>query len=503
MRSGILAAASFILAIATVGAYSSPARAASGLMKVKHLIYIMMENRTFDNQLGALPYAPGTPYHQCVTNQQKLHDHLCVDSLTCTADSNGNLNCANYNLNDQGEEIHAFDDPRICDASGLDHGWGAVHAEVNWEHPGDTFFSTPMDGFVRQNESDNPNQNVDYDTIGFSSWKEMPFYYALAEEFGIDDRYHVSVLGPTLPNRLYYMAATSFGHTTTGEAVPPFPAGYQPLSGTLLDLMEKRGVTWTNYYSDIPSSAYLRPYFSSHIEQISQLAADLDSDHFADVVYIDPNFGIIPPGPESDGSPPNNIRLAEYFVQQNISLIRNSQYWKDSIIFVNYDDPGGCYDHVPPPHVPQYGARTPDGIYPGQCEDLSNPPASTFPGGGANCSQSMSDAASTCPGFTPTGPYPKSCPAFDQYGPRCPFFAVSPFSKPHYVSHTLSDHTSLVALVEERFMTPHARGPHPALTLRDAKAKIPLDMFDFKHSPSLNATIPTAPPPSSSDDGCN
>ena len=99
-----------------------------------------------------------------------------------------------------------------------------------------------------------------------------------------------------------------------------------------------------------------------------------------------------------------------------------------------------------PPAAPQGGARTPDGVYPGQCEDLSNPPASLQPGGGAECATnpisqtdtSVLDAEALCPQMkaNPTGPYPKQCAAFDQLGVRVPLIAVSPFSKPAYVSHT-------------------------------------------------------------------
>ena len=56
--------------------------------------------------------------------------------------------------------------------------------------------------------------------------------------------------------------------------------------------------------------------------------------------------------------------------------------------FFTYDEHGGFYDHVTPPPAPQGGALTPDGIAPGQCADLSNPPASAQPGGGANCNHS-------------------------------------------------------------------------------------------------------------------
>jgi phospholipase C len=80
---------------------------------------------------------------------------------------------------------------------------------------------------------------------------------------------------------------------------------------------------------------------------------------------------------------------------------------------------------------------------------------------------------------------------------------VSPFAKQHYVSHTLGDHTSLVALVEKRFMN-HGGGSqqYPSLTLRDANASTLEDLFDFDQAPSRNATIPPAPPSSPADEGC-
>src|SRR5262245_12144018 len=235
---------------------------------------------------------------------------------------------------------------------------------------------------------------------------------------------------------------------------------------------------------------------SAHLSRISQFASDLAAGRMADVTYIDPDYGILRPATESDESPPNSIRKGQYFVAQNVATIRNSKFWKDTIIFITYDEHGGCYDHVPPPHVRQRSKDTPDGIAPGQCADLSDPPASEEPGAGVNCSESMDDAASTCPGFTPNGPYPAGCPNFDQYGFRVPFIVVSPFAKPHYVSHTLGDHTSLVALVEKRFMNRGRGRGYQSLTRRDADADTLEDLFDFDRSPSLNARIPTAPPAS-------
>jgi phosphoesterase family protein len=142
-------------------------------------------------------------------------------------------------------------------------------------------------------------------------------------------------------------------------------------------------------------------------------------------------------------------------------------------------------------------ASTPDGIAPGQCADLSNPPASKQPGGGAECSSnpvsssdtSVADAERLCPQLAtdPTGPYPTGCANFDLLGIRVPFIAVSPFSKPHYVSHTIGDHTSLLALIERRFLTLNGVTVH--LTARDTNANSLEDLFDFDHSPSLTTPV--------------
>jgi len=112
-----------------------------------------------------------------------------------------------------------------------------------------------------------------------------------------------------------------------------------------------------------------------------------------------------------------------------------------------------------------------------------------MPGGGANCNHSKTvDAPGLCPAFTPTGPYPANCATFNQLGFRLPFVAVSPFAKPQYVSHTIGSHTSLLAFIEKRFAL-------PSLAARDANSNDLEDLFDFDTSPSVNATVGTAPQP--------
>ncbi len=154
-----------------------------------------------------------------------------------------------------------------------------------------------------------------------------------------------------------------------------------------------------------------------------------------------------------------------------------------------------------PPRASQGGQRTPDGIVPGLCADLSNPPGSQQPGGGANCTLSLNIEKDFCAAFAanPTGPFPDECASFDQLGFRVPFIAISPFSKPHYVSHTVGDHTSLLAFIEKRFLSVGDEGDDDEgrqhLTRRDQHANTLEDMFDFEHSPSLNTPVGVAQPP--------
>jgi hypothetical protein len=111
-------------------------------------------------------------------------------------------------------------------------------------------------------------------------------------------------------------------------------------------------------------------------------------------------------------------------------------------------------------------------------------------------------AAAICPGFTPTGPYPAFCANFDQLGFRVPFVAVSPFSRPRYVSHQVADHTSMLAFIEKRFLA-DGEGENEDedgdgrlhLTRRDQNASTLEDLFDFERAPSAKAPVPrpTAP----------
>jgi len=518
----------------------STARADGDLTRVNHIIVVMQENHSFDNYFGALAYTPGGPYHNPGFQRDgdgdggddgcRNDDHACVDGLSCASSPSGKLVCFNANLDeDKGRVVFAFHDDRRCVAPDLDHSWLGTHQETNFRDPNRTLKAPRNDGFVRVNDRteqlDNGVESPTEDqTMNFYNQAEIPFYYSLAQSFAISDRFFSSVLGPTFPNRSYLMAATSFGHLTTSDSFPPpGSTGYKPITGTIFDLLDQGGVTWADYFQDVPQGGSFRPFSATAIDPhflpvtvfLAQAAGAPGLPPLPQVAFVDPNFGVLNPAGENDEHPPTDIQRGQSVVSQLLAAVRNGPFWKDSIVIVTYDEHCGFYDHVKPPRAAQDGERTPDDIFPGQCADLSNPPASQQPGGGAECStnllnpadNSVANAVALCPALVsdPTGPFPKHCAAFDQLGIRVPFLAVSPFAKPHYVSHTVGDHTSLLALIEKRFLAKDDGGngngekKHggkkkiPHLTRRDANADTLEDLFDFDGSPS--ASIPILPVP--------
>jgi phospholipase C len=504
----IFIAAFFLLLFAPLRSFAD-----GDLTKVNHIIIVMQENHSFDNYFGVLDYAAGSPYHSpggddgCGSG-----DHHCVDGLSCKLQKSGELECSNSNPDDEGPIVKAFHNPSRCVVPDLDHSWFGTHREANFYDPNDTLTDFLANGFVLQNDLTEQIDNgvespTDDPTMGYYDEGDIPFYYALAEDFAMSDRQFAPVLGPTFPNRSYLMAATSFGHVTTEDIFPP-PGGYKPITGTIFDLLTKNGISWTDYFQDAPQGASFLvpapPHFAPLGVFLAQAEGVTAGGPLPQVSFVDPNFGLEGTALENDEHPPTDIQRGQAYVSEVLNAVRNGPFWADSVIFLTYDEHGGFYDHATSPRAPQGGALNPDGINPGQCEDLSDPPASEEPGGGAECSSnllmsktdtSVLDAEELCPALAsdPTGPYPADCANFNQLGIRVPLIAVSPFSKRSYVSHTVGDHTSFLALIERRFLT--INGVRQHLTKRDEHANPLENMFDFDHSPSLNTALTIAAPP--------
>ncbi len=356
---------------------------------IEHIIVIMQENHSFDNYFGQL-------------NRPEFYGNEIDGVLP-------NMS----NPDRQGRSIFTYPIPVLCTPD-PEHSWEAMHSD--WNHGAN-------DGFVRVN---------DPRIMGYFGPQDLPFYYALANQFAVADRYFSSALAPTFPNRFFLMTGTAFGNTENN-----FPRGPGQYSQkTIFDVLNQYGVSW-KYYTDDKGylALFSKLYSSSHSKmlKIADFGKDLNSKNLPKVIFIDANFEGEDEHPEAD------IQLGQLFVATRIHELIASSYWKNSVLFLTYDESGGFYDHVNPPV-----ACEPDQILP-------------QPNHGSE--------------------------RFDHYGFRVPFVVVSPYAQHHFVSHVVHDHTSILKFIETKFNL-------PALTQRDANADNLKDMFDFAH-PVLSTDLPS------------
>jgi phospholipase C len=330
--------------------------------------------------------------------------------------------------NNANPPILPFHKTTYCEVADLDHSWQGTHAEVD---------GGLMDGFTARNA--NALDPTGSRTMGYYDQTDLPFYFGLYNTFATGDRYFSSALTQTFPNRLYLFAATSFGYINNNVSELSFPS--------IFNLLDQAGITWRVYASQYPSaySSFLFSYVSARssirVFPLAQYFTDLANGTLPNVSFVDPMINGTPKT-ENDEHPISNVQVGQKFVADVVNGLMTSPVWSTSAMFLAYDEHGGFYDHVVPPaapvpdsHLPKWG--------PGDVHAL-----------------------------------------FDQYGVRVPAVVISPYSKAHFVSHVVHDHTSILRFIETRFAL-------PSLTNRDAAADPMLEFFDFT-TPAF-ATPPSLP----------
>jgi phospholipase C len=366
---------------------------------IDHVIVIMQENRSFDNYLGRL-----------VAQGYYKEGEVDVPPAGWS------------NLDSKGTKVEPHPDDEYC--YGVNHGWDDMHDD--WDEG-------KNDHFVTNNE---PNGQR---TFFYEDDTVIPFYYALANQYAIGDRYFASVMTSTWPNRMFMMAATSFGIGDNSFVEIKDP----PL---LFTNLEAAGRTWKDY-TDGPHQTTFFPSFGLREETVTEhlrnvrcdLMTDIANGTLPDVAYVmGDEIDDTTLKHSSDEGPSALPGIGGAWVEGIIRALMASSSWKNTVVFITYDENGGMADHVPPaPACP------PD------------------------------DYAPHVKGGTPLKG------AFDHTGFRVPFTVVSPWARKHFVSHQVYDHSSVVRFIEARFGL-------PALSARDANAATPMEMFDFKSTPDLN-----------------
>lgn len=397
----------------TVLRAASTKPAGSDLGAIEHVVYLMQENRSFDHYFGSYKGVRG------------FNDHPAT-SLGAFAQPYP----TNTTRQPTGYQLPFHLDTRTglgeCMAD-LNHSWLPQH--LCWNNGA-------MDSFVQTHTStqfEGPSYGLL--TMGYYTRADIPYHYALADNFTICDNYHCSIMGPTHPNRLMAMSGTVDPAGLHGGPVLTTESGSQPLFSvnwtTVPELLEDVGVSWKTYTPPyqgyVPGHAQdgfgdaILPYFSQYRRPSSPLykKAFLPTfpNDFAHDVHTGtlPNVSWIIPPNGYDEHPPAPPANGAWFINRVLeTLISNEKVWEKTVLFIMYDENDGLFDHVAPPFAP-VGTR---GEY-----------VTAHP---------LPDSASALTG--PLG-----------LGFRVPMLVVSPFSRGGYVASDVFDHTSQIRFLEERF----------------------------------------------------
>ena len=307
---------------------------ASGIAKIDHIVFIVKENRSFDNYFGRFPGANGATTGRTSTGEvvplREAPDQVSPD-ISHAPD-------AAYTAYDYGR-MDRFDLIPGAYRLGVDHSYTEMY-------PGD-----------------------------------IPDYWAYARHFTLDDRFFSTIMGPSFPNHLVTIAAQSAGVNTNptnsnatwgcdsparSRVTTISPAGQVGTSypcfdiTTMADRLNAKHIAWRYYAPGQGQSGYIWSTFDAirHVRDSAQwqtnvlpwqgFEADVARGQLAPVTWL------VTDGAHSE-HPPASSCLGQDTTVSEVNAIMKSPFWKSTAIDVTWDDFGGFYDHVAPPQQDQLG----------------------------------------------------------------------------------------------------------------------------------------------------
>jgi phospholipase C len=302
---------------------------------IKRVVYLMLENRSFDNMFGRFPGANGTSVGV-----------------------------------QRGREVPLIDTPEWLPRD-------IAHRLDDWEA---NFNDGRMDGFGVG------------DLGGFYAYSqfdphEIPNYYSWAEEFVLSDHMFASSPGPSFPQHLYFIAGQAGGAFDTPENISTktlnngkiFKSWGCDAVGddvyvdvvdadgnhsrqppcfrfqTVGEQLSERNIDWASYSAEPLQAGYVWQSYSAiddvfhdeelwdeHIWPVEDLLRDIEANALPAVTWVTPLFQL------SD-HPPFSTKHAHNWVTDIVNGIMRSDMWNDVAIFITWDEWGGFYDHVVPP----------------------------------------------------------------------------------------------------------------------------------------------------------
>jgi phospholipase C len=379
------------------------ANAFATMTPIKHVVFLIKENRTFDNLFGLFPGADGVSVGLDRGEPRPLTrspDRLPTDIKHC-------YRCA----------LEVWNEGK-------------------------------MDGFATVSDA--------ADAYAYTQYlpEDLPNYWHWAEEYVLGDNFFASAHGPSFPNHLFTIAATSGGahenplqdqgllrerHQRTGlfkswgcDALDTAYVNVVDSEGntkkvppcfdfmTEADLLMQAGIPWAYYAATQEQNGYLwsaydavrhirenEEVWQTHVFPVDDFVRQAKDGLLPPVTWVTPRF-------ELSEHPEYSFCHGENWTTEVVNTLMESPFWEDTAIFITWDDYGGFYDHVPPPQVDDFG-----------------------------------------------------------FGIRVPLLIISPYAKRGFVTHELGEFSSVLRFVEDNWGLTQ-------LTHRDRDATPLLSAFDFE-----------------------
>jgi phospholipase C len=403
-------------------------------MDIRHVVVLMLENRSFDCLLGML------------NSKSASFDGLSGNETNIWHKPDGSQ-----------QAIQVWADPTLTAKAVCipDPDPGELFTDIHMQiygltdgglpNPGPPAMGGFVDNYMRQ-PATSPAADP-YSVMHYFTPDQVPVISELARAFGVSDRWHASAPCQTWPNRFFVHTATANGYVNNSPPHPPY------LMETVFNRLSAAGQSWRIYFHDIPQSATLAKIWDRALTNFRHFEADFAGNVAAGdlpaYTFIEPRYfadtllNKIP----NDEHPPHNVAYGEELIAAVYNAVRSGPAWKQTLLVITCDEHGGCYDHVvPPPATPPDG-KAPDGF------------------------------------------------DFSYFGVRVPAVVISPYVQAGSVLRPPGaipfDHTSIIATLRKLF------GFDP-LTARDAAAPDLLEVLgaepDNDGPPSI--TAPAVPPAS-------
>jgi phospholipase C len=305
-----------------------------GLENLKHIVVLMMENRSFDHMLGFMkkqvPGIDGLNGDESNPDTATPAQDVVVEP---TAAAQAELN----------------PDP--------DHSWAGTNVQIFGNEAGVDDGSPKMKGFVKCYFNKRQDVNHSHNIMHCFSPEHLPVLTTLMQQYAVCDRWFSSLPGPTVPNRLFAHFGTSFGNVDNSVKIGDN-------GKSIYSRLMNAGRSTKIYFFDEKSASVGFTFLLTNQPETMGTFEDFKSDCanglLPDYCFVEPNYSDHDNKLASDQHPDHNIIAGENFIGDVYNHVRQGPDWEKTLLVIVYDEHGGTFDHVLPPQIPPDG--TPDPI---------------------------------------------------------------------------------------------------------------------------------------------